>query len=152
MVQVISSKSERNKSWFKPWFNILLHTQSIVCHSMRSMFRVLGIYNFDYSLKTSHFLIYASVFFLDINEIWQWIKSYLDSNCLMFYFHNGLHRKFFLHVISNHTQQKAGNGVEFLLILYSHHNQSWYATCFTYCPVSTYMKHEEKKCWNYLHF
>ena len=70
----------------------------------------------------------------------------------MFYFHNGLHRKFFLHVISNHTQQKAGNGVEFLLILYSHHNQSWYATYFTYCPVSTSMKYEEKKCWNYLHF
>ena len=70
----------------------------------------------------------------------------------MFYFHNGLHRKFFLHVISNHTQQKAGNGVEFPLILYSHHNQSWYATYFTYCPVSTCMKHEEKKiCWNYLH-
>ena len=63
----------------------------------------------------------------------------------MFYFHNGLHRKFFLHVISNHTQQKAGNGVEFLLILYSHHNQSWYATYFTYCPVSTSMKYEEKK-------
>ena len=71
----------------------------------------------------------------------------------MFYFHNGLHRKFFLHVISNHTQQKAGNGVEFPLILYSHHNQSWYATYFTYCPVSTCMKNEENKiCWNYLHF
>ena len=35
-------KSENNNPWFKPWFNILLHTQSIncVCHS------VLGIYNF----------------------------------------------------------------------------------------------------------
>ena len=63
----------------------------------------------------------------------------------MFYFHNGLHRKFFLHVISNHTQQKAGNGVEFPLILYSHHNQSWYATYLTYCPVSTSMKYEGKK-------
>ena len=58
----------------------------------------------------------------------------------MFYFHNGLHRKFFLHVISNHTQQKAGNGVEFPLILYSHHNQSWYATYFTYCPVHKYIR------------
>ena len=27
----ISLKSERNNPWFKPWFNILLHTQSIVC-------------------------------------------------------------------------------------------------------------------------
>ena len=24
-------KSENNKPWFKPWFDILLHTQSIVC-------------------------------------------------------------------------------------------------------------------------
>ena len=24
-------KSERNNPWFKPWFNILRHTQSIVC-------------------------------------------------------------------------------------------------------------------------
>ena len=24
-------KSERNNWWFKPWFNIILHTQSIVC-------------------------------------------------------------------------------------------------------------------------
>ena len=44
--QGISLKSERNN----PWSNILLHTQSIncVCHSIRSMFRVLGIYNFDF--------------------------------------------------------------------------------------------------------
>ena len=31
MGQGISLKSERNNSWFKPWFDILLHTQSIVC-------------------------------------------------------------------------------------------------------------------------
>ena len=31
MGQGISLKSERNNPWFKPWFNILLHTQSIVC-------------------------------------------------------------------------------------------------------------------------
>ena len=31
MGQAISLKSERNNPWFKPWFNILLHTQSIVC-------------------------------------------------------------------------------------------------------------------------
>ena len=24
-------ESERNNPWFKPWFNILLHAQSIVC-------------------------------------------------------------------------------------------------------------------------
>ena len=51
MGQGISLKSERKNPWFKPWFNILLHTQSIVCatHSIRSMFRVLGIYNFGFS-------------------------------------------------------------------------------------------------------
>ena len=43
MGQGISLKSERNNPWFKPWFNILLHTQSIF---IRSMFRVLGMYNF----------------------------------------------------------------------------------------------------------
>ena len=31
MGQGISLKSERNNPWFKPLFNILLHTQSIVC-------------------------------------------------------------------------------------------------------------------------
>ena len=31
MGQGISLKSERNNTWFIPWFNILLHTQSIVC-------------------------------------------------------------------------------------------------------------------------
>ena len=30
MGQGIILKSERNNPWFKPWFNILLHTQSIV--------------------------------------------------------------------------------------------------------------------------
>ena len=30
----ISLKSERNNPWFKPWFNILLHTQPIVCASV----------------------------------------------------------------------------------------------------------------------
>ena len=29
-------KSENNNPWFKPWFNILLHTQSIVCASVDS--------------------------------------------------------------------------------------------------------------------
>jgi hypothetical protein len=35
-------KSDNNK----PRFNILLHTQSIVCAKVESVFRVLGIYNF----------------------------------------------------------------------------------------------------------
>ena len=31
-------KSENNKPWFKPLFNILLHTQSIVCATVDSQF------------------------------------------------------------------------------------------------------------------
>jgi hypothetical protein len=29
-------ESERNNPWFKPWFNILLHTQSILCATVYS--------------------------------------------------------------------------------------------------------------------
>ena len=29
-------KSENNNAWFKPWFNILLHTQSIMCATVDS--------------------------------------------------------------------------------------------------------------------
>ena len=47
----ISLKSERNTPWFKPWFNILLHTQSIVYATIRLMFRVLGINKFDLNMK-----------------------------------------------------------------------------------------------------
>ena len=47
MGQVISLKSKRNNPWCKPWFKLLLHTINCVCHSIRSMFRVLGIYNFE---------------------------------------------------------------------------------------------------------
>ena len=44
----INLKSERNHPWFKPWFNILLHTQSIVFATVSmSILRVLGIYNFE---------------------------------------------------------------------------------------------------------
>ena len=31
----ISLKSERNNPWFEPWFNILLHTQSTVCTTVK---------------------------------------------------------------------------------------------------------------------
>ena len=31
-----SLKSENNNPWIKPWFNILLHTQSIVCATVDS--------------------------------------------------------------------------------------------------------------------
>ena len=36
-------KSENNDPWLKPWFNILLHTQSIVCATVDSQcFKYLG--------------------------------------------------------------------------------------------------------------
>ena len=31
-------KSENNNPWFKPWFNILLHTQPIVCATVESKY------------------------------------------------------------------------------------------------------------------
>ena len=56
MGQGISLKSERNNPWFKPWFNILLHTQSIVCATVygQCLEYVLGIYNFGYNLKHAY--------------------------------------------------------------------------------------------------
>ena len=51
MGQDISLKSERKNPWFKPWFNIFC-AHNCVCHSIRSMFRVLGMYNFALHLKT----------------------------------------------------------------------------------------------------
>ena len=39
-------KSENNNPWVKPWFNILLHKQSIVI-----VFRVLGIHNIDNNMN-----------------------------------------------------------------------------------------------------
>ena len=46
-------KSENNNPWLKPWFNILLHTQSIVCATAdtQSLEKVLGIYNFVWKAK-----------------------------------------------------------------------------------------------------
>ena len=48
MGQYISLKSERKN----PWFNISAHTINCVCHSIRSMFRVLGIYNFGFQCNS----------------------------------------------------------------------------------------------------
>ena len=35
-------KSENNNPWIKPWFNILMHTQSIVCATLESQLKNLG--------------------------------------------------------------------------------------------------------------
>ena len=49
MGQGISLESERNNPRFKPWFNVLLHTQSIVCATVLGQYlEYLGcMYNFD---------------------------------------------------------------------------------------------------------
>ena len=46
-------KSENNNPWFKPWFNILLYTQSIVCATVDSQcLEHLGyVYNFGLGTK-----------------------------------------------------------------------------------------------------
>ena len=46
MWQDISLKSEINNPWFKPWFNILLHTQSIVCAIVQGQYLEYLGYNF----------------------------------------------------------------------------------------------------------
>ena len=40
------------KSWIKSWvINFTAHTFNCVCHCMKSMFKVLGVYNFEYIQK-----------------------------------------------------------------------------------------------------
>ena len=52
MGQGISLKSERNNPWFEPWFNILLHTQSIVCATVQGQcLEYLGYITLVYSQK-----------------------------------------------------------------------------------------------------
>ena len=45
----ISLKSERKPHDLNHDLTVSAHTINCVCHSIRSMFRVLGIYNFDLS-------------------------------------------------------------------------------------------------------
>ena len=47
-------EKENDNSWFQPWFNILLHSKSIVCVTV---FWVLGIYNFVLGMKSDFLLI-----------------------------------------------------------------------------------------------
>ena len=56
-------KSENNKPWFKPWFNILMHTQSIVCATVdRQCLEYLGYtYNFDIITKSNLLYMRAHV-------------------------------------------------------------------------------------------
>ena len=39
-------KNENNNQWFKPWFNILLHTQSSVCATVDNQWLEYLGYNF----------------------------------------------------------------------------------------------------------
>ena len=51
MGQDISLKNKRKIPWFKPWFNIFWTQINCVYHSIRSMFRVLAMYKFEWSIK-----------------------------------------------------------------------------------------------------
>ena len=64
-------KGENNNPLFRPLFNIFLHTQSIVCVTVhiRSMFRVLGIYNFAFHVK-----------FAKLRTLWNTKSSYASHN------------------------------------------------------------------------
>ena len=50
MEQNISLKSERKTHDINHGLTFSAHTINCVCHSIRSMFRVLGIYNIDHSM------------------------------------------------------------------------------------------------------
>ena len=82
MSQGLSLKSERNNPWFKPWFNISLHTQSIVyvCHSIISMLRVLGI-NITLYLITFEFF---AILFLS-NSFWTYFGIFLAGPLFIFW-------------------------------------------------------------------
>ena len=66
MGQGISLKIERNNPWFKPWFNILLYGQGI-----RSIFRVLGIYNFAHSINLTLNLSSRGWSKVNVRGVWQ---------------------------------------------------------------------------------
>ena len=54
-------KSENNNPWFKPWFQILLHTQSIVCATVDSQcLEYLG-YKTLYTTKIAKPLLWSGV-------------------------------------------------------------------------------------------
>ena len=68
-------KSEKNNPWFKPWFNILLHTQCIIC---ATVFRVLGIYNFEPTPKLVSHVVH--VFQREVVEK----KAYYFQTCSVY--------------------------------------------------------------------
>ena len=55
----ISLKNEKINPWFKPWFkHFTAHTINCVCHNIRSMFRVLGMYNFGLNQPKFQIMLY----------------------------------------------------------------------------------------------
>ena len=79
-------KSERNKLWYKPWFNF-----NLVLPMIRSLFRVLGMYNFEKNKKDRKievlmvfktlYLFLHFVWFIS-NEVW---LGFLHTNLTLFY-------------------------------------------------------------------
>ena len=91
MWQGISLKSERKNPWFRLLSNVLLHTR----YSIRSMFRVLDIYNFGRCKQTFCFQFYKAdtkqnMFFFQfskkLHELAQKLK-FLHTRCMWKWFH-----------------------------------------------------------------
>ena len=75
MWQGISLKSERNNPWFKPW---------LCSHCIRSMFSVLGIYNFARLVNvTCNLSLARDIFGFTQIILWVWglrTKTYLQKS------------------------------------------------------------------------
>ena len=63
MGQEISLTSERNTHDLNHELTFSAHTYNCVCHSIRSMFRVLGVYNFDPVILSKKAVIFLSHIF-----------------------------------------------------------------------------------------
>ena len=82
MGQGISLKNESNNPWFKYF---IAYTINCVCHSIRSMFRVLGIHNFEQDMEIYLSLDVLSWIFcrqhdcwnlkIQLQNIFQWIVN-----------------------------------------------------------------------------
>ena len=92
-----SLKSENNNPWFKPWFNILLHTQSIVCATVGSQcLEYLGYITLCISRLLLKFLIWETALLVNTSPIA--LEPYVKNH---FFFKKLADCSFFLHAVAD---------------------------------------------------
>ena len=80
MGQGLSLKSKRKNPWFKPWFNILMHTQLIVCATVYGQCLEYLVYitlPLPTPLKNAHIL---NGWFLRENKLEYWLTKIALAN------------------------------------------------------------------------